>query len=311
MTTGKELSRAACVYLGRLYSEMDCQKFVETALADVGIRLDLAGSNSWLREVNENGWIGTPEECISKFGCVPDGAFLFIREFDGKEPEKYRGDGLGNASHIGIYTGMTGQEMVDIAVAAGNKKAVNYYYGNGAIHSSAKREHVATSDFKNKSINGGWNLVGLWNRIDYGDKINTVLKGGVNDEPVAPDPVESEPDLVEEPKQPTFATIWAESGETVNIRKEKSTHSKLVERVPIGAMVRVIKEGKEWSKVCYTDKAGAKWYGFMMSEFLKNENCVGSGDGQTVVVCVPFLTRYQAEALMKKYPGSWIESGVG
>jgi hypothetical protein len=49
----------------------------------------------------------------------------------------------------------------------------------------------------------------------------------------------------------------------------------------------------------------------MMSEFLKNENCVERGDGQTVVVCVPFLTRYQAEALMKKYPGSWIESGVG
>ena len=311
MTTGKELSRAACVYLGRLYSEMDCQKFVETALADVGIRLDLAGSNSWLREVNENGWIGTPEECVSKFGYVPDGAFLFIREFDGKEPEKYRGDGLGNASHMGIYTGMTGQEMVDIAIAAGNKKAVNYYYGNGAIHSSAKREHVATSDFKGKSINDGWNLVGLWNRIDYGDKINTVLKGGVDDEPVAPDPVESEPDLVEEPKQPTFATVWAESGETVNIRKEKSTHSKLVERVPIGAMVRVIKEGKEWSKVCYTDKAGAKWYGFMMSEFLKNENCVGSGDGQTVVVCVPFLTRYQAEALIAQYPGSWIQNTVG
>ena len=312
MATGKELSKAACVYLGRLYSEMDCQKFVETALADVGIRLDLGGSNSWLREVNKNGWIGTPEECVKTFGTVPDGAFIFIRDFDGKEPAKYQGDGLGNASHIGLNTGLSGQYMVDIAIAAGNTKAVNYNFGDGAIHSSSTREHVATSNFKNKSINGGWNLVGLWNRIDFGDRINSILKD--ESEPIAPDPVEAEPDLMDdepEPQKEVYATVWAESGETVNIRKEKNTHSKLVERVPVGATVRVIKQGNEWSKVCYTDKAGAKWYGFMMSTFLKNENCVGSGDGQTVVVCIPFLTRYQAEALIAKYPGAWIENAVG
>ena len=310
MATGKELAKAACVYLGYSYSQMDCQKFVETALKDVGIRLDLAGSNSWMREVIQNGWIGSPEECVSKFGCVPTGAFLFIRSFDGKEPAKYQGDGYGNASHIGINTGMTGQEMVDIAVAAGNTRAVNYYYGNGAIHSSAKREHVATSDFKNKSINGGWNLVGLWNRIDYGDTINAMIKEA--SEPEAdPDYQDSEPEPEPEPKETVFATVWAESGETVNIRKAKSTRSKLVERVPIGATVQVIKQGNEWSRVCYTDKAGAKWYGFMMSTFLKNESQLGSGEGDTVTVCIPFLNHYQAEALMKKYPGSWIESGVG
>ena len=305
MATGKELARAACPYLGRLYSDMDCQTFVENALADVGIKLNLKGSNAWLREVKKNGWAGTPEECVKKFGCIPDGAILFIHHYDGKEPEKYRKDGIGNANHIGLKTGMTGQQMVDVAVAAGNTKAVNYNFGDGAIHSSSTKEHVATSKFKDKSIDDGWNLCGLWNRIDFGDKINSILKGGAEDEPIAPDPVEPEP------AQEVFATVWAESGETVNIRKEKSTHSKLVERVPVGAMVRVIKQGNEWSKVCYTDPTGAKWYGYMMSEFLKNENCVGSGDGQTVVVCIPFLTRYQAEALIAQYPGSWIENAVG
>lgn len=224
---------------------------------------------------------------------------------------------IGNASQVELAVDPAGyasigdlqevqEDMVDVAVAAGNTKAVNYNFGDGAIHSSSTKEHVATSKFKDKSINDGWNLCGLWNRIDFGDKINSILKGGAEeDEPIAPDPVEPEP------AQEVFATVWAKSGDTVNIRKEKNTHSKLVERVPIGATVRVIKQGNEWSKVCYTDKAGAKWYGYMMSEFLKNESCVGSGEGDTVVVCIPFLTRYQAEALIAQYPGAWIENAVG
>lgn len=313
MATGKELARAACLYLGRLYSDMDCQTFVENALADVGIKLNLKGSNAWLREVKKNGWAGTPEECVKKFGCIPAGAFLFIHHFDGLEPEKYRKDGIGNANHIGLNTEMTGEQMVDIAVTAGNTKAVNYNFGDGAIHSSSTKEHVATSKFKGKSIDGGWNMIGLWNRIDFGDKINTILKGGANDEPddpddsddpIAPDPVEPEP------KEEKYATVWAESGTTVNIRKAKNTSSKLVERVPIGATVRVIKQGDEWSKVAYTDKAGATWYGWMMAKFLK-ESVIDTGAGDTVVVCIPFLTRYQAEALIAKYPGSWIENAVG
>lgn len=54
---------------------MDCQKFVEKCLADVGIKKDLAGSNAWFRYMT---WTGTPEECKKKFGKVPAGAFLFI-----------------------------------------------------------------------------------------------------------------------------------------------------------------------------------------------------------------------------------------
>lgn len=313
MTTGKELAKAGCKFLGELYSTMDCQTFVEKALAEVGIRMDLKGSNAWLREVIKNGWVGSPEECKKKFGSVPDGCFLFIHAYDGGEESRGYYDGLGNASHIGINTGLSGQEMVDIAVAAGNTKAVNYNYGDGAIHSSSSRQHVTTSKFSGKTIsNGGWNMVGLWNRLDFGDKINAILKGSAEpdepDEPDTPDPDEPEPEP-DEPTQEVFATVWAESGSTVNIRKAKSTSSKLVERVPVGATVKVIKEGNEWSKVCYTDKRGANWYGFMMSEFLKKEEQLNPGE--SYIVCVPFLTKYQAEALIAQYPGSWMESGVG
>ena len=97
----EEFSMAGDKYLGRLYSEMDCQAFVERVMQDMGLKMNLAGSNAWYREVMEHGWVGTPEECKKIFGGIPKGALLFIHAFDGKEPEKYRKDGKGNAKHIG------------------------------------------------------------------------------------------------------------------------------------------------------------------------------------------------------------------
>ena len=150
MIDGKKLAETAFRYLGISYSKMDCQAFVEQCLRDCGLEKNLAGSNAWYRETAAHGAVMTPEECAARLGTVPAGAFLFILEQDGKEPEKYRKDGLGNASHIGIVTGR----------------------GEGAIHSSASRGCVAESRFQNKTVrNGGWNRVGLWDqvRFDYGD----------------------------------------------------------------------------------------------------------------------------------------------
>lgn len=156
MATGKELAEVGFQYLGVPYEEMDCQAFVEKCLANCGIRKDLAGSNAWYRFVMRNGWVGTPEECKAKFGYIPVGAFLFILKQDGKEPSKYQGDGIGNASHIGIFTDR----------------------GEGAINSSSSRGCVCESKFSGKSIRGGWNRVGLWKAIDYGSDINRILDGG-------------------------------------------------------------------------------------------------------------------------------------
>ena len=143
---GAELAQVGFKYIGIPYSELDCQAFVEVCLADCGIKKNLPGSNAWYREVAQNGWVGTPEDCVSKFGTVPKGAFLFILKNDGGEPDKYKPDGIGNASHIGIVTGT----------------------GKGAIHSSASRGCVCESEFHNKTIkNGGWNRVGLWGEVDY------------------------------------------------------------------------------------------------------------------------------------------------
>lgn len=147
VVNGDQLGSVGFQYLGVPYSKMDCQAFVEQCLRDCGLNRNLAGSNAWFREVRSHGWVGTPEECTSIYGGVPTGAFLFILKHDGGEPEKYKADGLGNASHIGICTGTTGE---------------------GAIHSSSSKGMVCESKFKGKTIpNGGWNRVGLWDSVDY------------------------------------------------------------------------------------------------------------------------------------------------
>ena len=92
------------------YSEADCQAFCEIVLRDIGVRdsagkpYNWKGSNDIARHACS--WIGTKEDCISKFGMIPQGSWAFIWENKtGKEKDRGYNDGLGNYSHIGIYVG--------------------------------------------------------------------------------------------------------------------------------------------------------------------------------------------------------------
>ena len=165
MIDGNRLAEVGFEKLGTAYKKMDCQAFVEWCLRQCGLTKDLAGSNAWYREVMRNGWVGSPEACVQQFGKVPAGAFLFIHTLDGGEERRGYHDGLGNASHIGIVTGK----------------------GEGAIHSSSSRGCVAESKFRGKSINGGWNKIGLWNRVvyDYGEGIGAERQGQFSGSAVA------------------------------------------------------------------------------------------------------------------------------
>lgn len=252
MPKGSELAKAGCPLLGTPYSTLDCQAFVEKSLSKCGIQKNLKGSNAWYRFCIQNGWTGSPEECKAKFGSIPVGAFLFIHEFDGKEESRGYHDELGNASHIGIYTAMSGQEMVEIAVASGNGKAADYNFGNGAIHSSSSREHVATSKFAGKSISGGWNMIGLWKEISYGEPFDTFLNGGADPDPEA-----------------AAGVVWADSGTTVNMRTGPGTKYPLVEQIPIGAVIHVDSKGEEWSHGTATDANRRSCTGYMMTKFIR------------------------------------------
>ncbi len=128
---------------GSTLEGMDCQGLCEYLLDRCGYAVNYKGSNDMGR--NALSWRGTPEECVAKFGKVPEGAWLFIHSHNGGEPDSYKADGIGNFSHVGVYIG-----------------------GEVAVHASASRSKVARSTFKGKSINGGWNVVGLCKHIDYG-----------------------------------------------------------------------------------------------------------------------------------------------
>ena len=118
-TTGKDVAEQAITggYIGEPYSKWDCQAFVEQVLKDLGVRkpdgtaYNWAGSNSMFR--NHIKWRGTIDECRKKFGTIPEGAFLFIVKRDGKETERGYHDGLGNATHVGLYVGTSQLPVMD------------------------------------------------------------------------------------------------------------------------------------------------------------------------------------------------------
>ena len=223
MIKASDLAKAGCRYLGTPYSVLDCQAFVEKAMAACGLHKNLPGSNAWYRQMT---WVGTPEECVQRYGGIPPGAFLYILKPTG-EPEKYKKDGIGNASHIGIYTGMTGKEMVQIGLDSGDQIAGGYNYGDGAIHSSSSRGAVCTSKFEGKTINGGWNRIGLWEtEIDYGG-------GGM---------------------EVTYQARVV--GGALNMRAKPDKSSDRICQIPDGSIVTVTEDLAGWSKVVYNSNTG-------------------------------------------------------
>ena len=123
-----------------LYSQEDCQAFVEeTARRAGGTMKDYRGSNDMFRNACTR--IEPLNSRAGKEMLVP-GAVLFIMKKDGGEPARYKADGLGNASHIGWYTG--GRYEV--------------------VHSSASRGQVAPSTLKN-----AWTHVGWMKEVDYSE----------------------------------------------------------------------------------------------------------------------------------------------
>ena len=275
MVDGNRLGAVGFEKLGTPYSEMDCQAFVEWCLKQCGLKKDLAGSNAWYREVKENGVILTPEECVKQLGCVPMGAFLFIHAYDGGEEKRGYYDSLGNASHIGICTGTRGK---------------------GAIASSASRGYVAESEFHGKSIKGGWNKVGLYNKVAY--------DYGTGTDPL--NPVEPHPVLTPDDEPENIATIGnvpAGNRQDVNLRTRPSVLSKLIDRIPCGDTVEVLDYDDTWSRVRWDKQTG-----YVMTKFLLFEE---APDDDRWTVIIPDVTTEEKDALMGLYPQAAAEKGRG
>lgn len=273
--SAEAFSAAGFPFIGRSHDDMDCQEFVERCMEAVGIKKDLKGSNAWFREVQAHGWTGSPEECKKTFGSIPKGALLFIHAFDGGEEKRGYHDGKGNASHIGIKTGT----------------------GKGAIHSSASRGGVFESDFNDKTIrNGGWNMIGLWaDGFTYGEKIDRILAGSSSAEDIP------ESDAGGEDETMYNATVsGGNQAAPLNLRKTKG--GDLLDHIPQGDTVTVLKDDGKWAKVKWKGKTG-----YIVSEYVHPEGEEPAEDapfepepadeGETVTLALT-LTRGQAEILL-------------
>ncbi len=88
----------------------------------------------------------------------------------------------------------------------------------------------------------------------------------------------------DEPMDEYWAMVHAESGRTVNMRKDPYRKSTIIARVPIGEKVRVLEEcagDGAWAKVSWSGKTG-----YMMAEYLveQDEPEEGNQDEDTVPV---------------------------
>lgn len=213
-----ELSPIPYVRNGKSLAGMDCQGLVEYLLNQSGIswsECNLSGSNAHWRKCV---WRGTPEECKSKYGCVPPGAWLFIvSEVSSSTPAKYCEDGLGDAEHMGVYL------------------------GNGvAIHASASRKSVARSTFNEKTIrNGGWNAVGFPPWIDFGISNENQEQGGL---------------VI---MAALYDAKVVTSGGHLNFRSAPRIGGTDIGDIPNGSLLQVLDEtNSEWSKVFWSGREG-------------------------------------------------------
>lgn len=79
------------------------------------------------------------------------------------------------------------------------------------------------------------------------------------------------------------ATVWADSGRTVNLRSKPD--GALIDRVPVGATVIVSGQQDGWSRISYNNQTG-----WMMDKFLRLAGETETPDqptGDTVTITLP------------------------
>lgn len=108
------------VHAGENLSGMDCQGMVEYCVRANGGTMSYAGSNDMIR--NACTAIYTLAEARAK-GLIKPGWLVFILKQDGNEPAKYKPDGLGNASHVGLAIITDGIETIDSAGGVGVRQS--------------------------------------------------------------------------------------------------------------------------------------------------------------------------------------------
>lgn len=162
--TGSAVAKRAmaAVAEGHNYAEMDCQAFVEFCVTECGGSMAYAGSNDMYR--NAATYLATIANAKAEGKLVPGVGLLIVEEVSDGTPAKYRGDGLGDATHVGFYVGETALTDVD---KNGKSRVCN------VVHSSSTMGRVAGSTMAN-----GWTHVILFEEIDYRMDVSGIAVGG-------------------------------------------------------------------------------------------------------------------------------------
>lgn len=255
---GKSVAAAAVqsVGVGYTYDEMDCQAFIEHCVKQAGGSMDYSGSNDMARKAV---WLGTLENAKDSGKLVPGAGMLIHEDTEANLPAKYRGDGLGDFSHVGLYVGENALTDTD---KNGQKRACD------VVHSSATMKRVAGSTLKN-----GWTHVMWFSEIDYGVDVQPGVEIGAEisqETPVDANGAEGGLTAGTPAASPErYATVVSPDGNPVKLRKTASQKEPTYWKVNPGARVLVEREKNGWSLVTAVCSDGYVRRAYMMSQFLR------------------------------------------
>lgn len=253
--TGKSVAAAAvqAVGVGYTYEEMDCQAFVEHCVKQAGGSMDYRGSNDMARNAV---WLGTLENAKAAGKLVPGAGMLIHEDTEANLPAKYRGDGLGDFSHVGLYVGDDALTDTD---KNGQKRSCD------VVHSSSTMERVAGSTLQN-----GWTHVMWFSEIDYGVDVQPGVEIGTEISQDI-DATGAEGGLTAgtpAASNERYATVVSPDGNPVKLRKTASQKESVYWMVNPGARVLVEREKDGWSLVTAVCSDGYVRRAYMMSQFL-------------------------------------------
>ena len=259
--TGKNVAAAAvqAVGVGYTYDEMDCQAFVEHCARQAGGRMDYLGTNDMARNA---AWLGTVDNARAQGKLVPGAGMLIHEDTEANLPAKYRGDGLGDFSHVGLYVGENALTDTD---KNGQKRACD------VVHSSATMGRVAGSTLAN-----GWTHVMWFPEIDYGNEAGLGVDQGAEIDQGVDDGGTSVGDGLTAGAPAAgaerYAMVVSPDGGPVKLRKSASAEETLYWLVNAGARVQVERERDGWALIRAICTDGYTRRAYMIARYLEEEN---------------------------------------
>jgi hypothetical protein len=241
---------------GSTLAGMDCQGLVEYCIRTAGGKINYAGSNDMFRHACT--WLGKLEQAKREGKLIP-GAIVFMHETDGNEPAKYKGDGLGNASHVGVYVGDKTIYSVDASASAGKVRARDKRNAEGYV----------------------WTHVGWFREVDYmvkppqtPDEPDEIEQdaGQTDDidvsEPPTPSPQTPRSSPPPRSNRPLPARGRVYGSQRLNLRKSPRPDGERIGGMEPGTELEIQDEMGEWMKV--RAKIGREFFtGWALSQYIQ------------------------------------------